>query len=76
MSEDRMNHQELTAAQLGIWYAQQLQPASPAYNIGEYLEIRGSLDLELFELALRQALNEVEVIHLRFWREREAVPVR
>ena len=32
----------MSAAQLGIWFAQRLDPLSAAYNIGEYLEIDGS----------------------------------
>jgi len=43
------------------------------FNIGEYLEIRGALDLGLFECALRQALSEVEAVHLRFRGEGEGL---
>ena len=39
---------ELMAGQLGIWRAQQLVPGDPVYNVGEYLDIRGELDAELF----------------------------
>ena len=42
----------LSSAQLGIWFAQKLNPSSPAYNIGEYIEIEGPIDLPLFERAL------------------------
>src|SRR5262245_37158372 len=43
----------LSVPQLGIWLAQHLDAASPAYNIGEYIEIQGQLDAALFEKALR-----------------------
>ncbi|GAA0134025.1 non-ribosomal peptide synthetase DhbF [Paenibacillus sp. YSY-4.3] len=59
-------HYPLTGAQSGIWFAQQLDPDNPIYNTGEYIEIRGSLRLELFEQALRRAVAEAETLHLRF----------
>ena len=40
-----------------------IQPSS-AYNIGEYLEIRGSIEAKLFERALRQVVNETEALHV------------
>ncbi|WP_181143564.1 non-ribosomal peptide synthetase [Streptomyces cinnamoneus] len=58
--------QELTAAQLGIWTAQQLHPDNPIYNVGEYMEISGELDIELFERSLRLALSEAESLHIHF----------
>ena len=56
----------LTGAQSGIWFAQQLEPDSSVYNVAEYLEIRGPLDRERFERALRQAIGEAECLHVRF----------
>ncbi|WHX50987.1 amino acid adenylation domain-containing protein [Paenibacillus woosongensis] len=56
----------LTGAQSGIWFAQQLDPGNPIYNTGEYIEIRGSLRLELFEQALRRGVAEAETLQLRF----------
>ncbi|MFE7898205.1 SDR family oxidoreductase [Streptomyces sp. NPDC057424] len=56
----------LTGAQEGIWYGQQLGPRSPAYNTGEYLEIHGPLDRDLFETALRRTVSETEALGLRF----------
>jgi len=55
----------LSTAQLGIWFAQQLNPSSPAYNIGEYLEIHGPLDAVLFERALRQVVAETEALRVQ-----------
>ena len=57
---------ELTAAQLGVWYAQQFGPDNPVYNVGGYLEITGPLDMSLFEAALRQTVDETDALHLRF----------
>ena len=54
------------SGQRGIWYAQQLYPDAPVYNVGEYLEIHGDLDVGLFEEAARRTLGEIEACHLRF----------
>ena len=45
----------LSAAQLGIWMAQQTDPENPSYNIAEYVEISAAIDPGLFVAALRQA---------------------
>jgi Condensation domain len=63
---------ELTASQLGIWYAQQLNADNPMYNQGGCVEIRGDLDLRLFEAALRRSVSEAEAFHLRFCGDDEA----
>ena len=34
-------------AQLGIWVAQMLDPRSPVYNIAEYIEIVGPIELDV-----------------------------
>ncbi len=54
----------LTQAQQGIWLGQQLHGQSPLYNTGECLEIRGSLDVALFEQALRQVISETDALHM------------
>ena len=56
----------LSSAQLGIWFAQKLNPSSSAYNIGEYIEIDGPLVLPLFERALRQVVGEAQSLRLQF----------
>ncbi|MEV4140937.1 amino acid adenylation domain-containing protein, partial [Dactylosporangium sp. NPDC049742] len=56
---------ELMSGQLGVWYAQQFAPASPAYNLGEYTELRGALDVELFADALRHTLDEAHAYRIR-----------
>ncbi|MEV4447645.1 amino acid adenylation domain-containing protein, partial [Streptomyces mirabilis] len=65
---------ELMSGQLGIWYAQQLGPDNPVYNVGEYLEIHGELDLELFVDALRRTLDEADTCRLRFREEADGTP--
>jgi hypothetical protein len=56
----------LSAAQLGIWFAQRINPSSPAYNIGEYIEIHGSIDPAMFERALQTVISEVDVLRVQF----------
>src|SRR5690242_3214385 len=56
----------LSTAQLGIWFAQQITPGSAAYNIGEWIEIHGSIDPQLFEQALRRVILEAEALRLHF----------
>ena len=56
---------DLTAGQLEIWHAQQLSTDSSLYNIGEYLEIRGHVDIGLFEAALRVTIREAEATRIR-----------
>ncbi|AGC45607.1 non-ribosomal peptide synthetase [Myxococcus stipitatus DSM 14675] len=56
----------LSAAQHGIWVGQQLDLASPIYNAGECIELRGSLVAEHFEAAVRQTVDEAEALHARF----------
>ncbi|MFE7528237.1 amino acid adenylation domain-containing protein, partial [Kitasatospora sp. NPDC057542] len=57
----------LTAAQREIWLAEQrARTAIPAYRIGEFLEIHGPVDPELFETALRGVVDEVDALHVGF----------
>nr|APD71949.1 non-ribosomal peptide synthetase 2 [Streptomyces sp.] len=55
----------LTAAQSGMWYAQALDPLSPAQNTAECLEIDGKVDPELFAAALRQVVAEADSLRVR-----------
>ncbi|MGN5649109.1 amino acid adenylation domain-containing protein [Bacillus sp. Brlt_9] len=56
----------LSSAQTGMWFAQQLDPLNPIYNTGEYVEISGNINQEIFELAVRNAVTEAEALHVRF----------
>ncbi|MEV2216025.1 amino acid adenylation domain-containing protein [Streptomyces sp. NPDC050997] len=55
----------LTAAQSGMWYAQALDPLSPAQNTAECLEIDGPLDPHLFAEALRRVTAEAQALRVR-----------
>ena len=49
---------DLTNTQAAIWLDQQLFPGKPIYNTGQFLAIRGALQFDLFETALRETIAE------------------
>ncbi|MEU6221328.1 amino acid adenylation domain-containing protein, partial [Streptomyces sp. NPDC047022] len=72
MSGTERELHELMTAQRGIWYAQQLSPDSSLYNVSEYLDIRGELDVDLFVTAVRRTADESDAFLLRFTGSTEA----
>ncbi|WP_194543865.1 amino acid adenylation domain-containing protein [Paenibacillus sp. JZ16] len=66
MLEREKERWSLSGAQLGIWYAQQLDPVNPIFNTAECIEIQGPVDPILFERALRQVVGEAEALHVHF----------
>ncbi|WP_406100395.1 amino acid adenylation domain-containing protein [Streptomyces sp. NBC_01013] len=48
-----------------MWYAQSLDPLSPAQNTAECLEIDGPLDPEVFAAALRRVVDEADALRVR-----------
>ncbi|WPW31002.1 condensation domain-containing protein [Streptomyces atratus] len=56
----------LTSAQSGIRFAQQLDASNPICNAGEYLEIHRSVDVAVFEAALRRVVAEAENLRVTF----------
>ncbi|WP_327260474.1 amino acid adenylation domain-containing protein [Streptomyces sp. NBC_01232] len=66
MTERPSQRLPLTGAQTGVWYGQRLDPDSPVYNVGQYVEIDGPLDAGLFVTALRQTVAESEALTARF----------
>ncbi len=61
----------LSAAQAGVWMAQQLHPDRAIFRIGELMRIAGPLDPALFETALRRTVEETDNLHLRFTEDDE-----
>ncbi|MGW1681155.1 amino acid adenylation domain-containing protein [Saccharopolyspora sp. NPDC002376] len=55
----------LSAAQAGIWFAQQLDQANPIFNTAERVEIHGPVEPERFAVALRRAVAEAESLRIR-----------
>ncbi|MEU5188110.1 amino acid adenylation domain-containing protein [Streptomyces klenkii] len=56
---------ELTRAQEGVLAAQRIDPDNPAYNVGQYVELRGAIDAAALEEALRRTLAEADGLHVR-----------
>ncbi len=54
----------LTVAQSAIWLDQQLFAGRPIYNTGQALTIRGTLRIDLFEIALRETVAESPCLRL------------
>ncbi|MFD4799329.1 amino acid adenylation domain-containing protein [Streptomyces anulatus] len=60
----------LLAAQREIWFAeQQLGHGNSVYQVGEYLDLRGAFDAQLFESALRAVVADLDTVHSRFYQE-------
>src|SRR5580698_6103027 len=59
----------VSVSQSGIWFAQKLDPSATAFNLGQYCEIDGDLDLQIFEQAIRQVLGEAECLRAQFYEE-------
>ncbi|MEV0033824.1 amino acid adenylation domain-containing protein [Nocardia sp. NPDC050793] len=62
----------LSPAQLGMWYAQQLDPSVPL-NEAQYIEMRGPLDIDTLVEVGHRAAHEFESALLRFG-ERDSRP--
>ncbi|MFJ1616878.1 condensation domain-containing protein [Streptomyces sp. NPDC088251] len=66
MSEHGSVRLPVSAAQMGVWVAQQLSPDSPLYNCATCFEISGRLDAELLTEAVRRTVAETEALPVRF----------
>ncbi|MFC7447922.1 amino acid adenylation domain-containing protein [Rhodococcus daqingensis] len=56
----------VTAAQSEVWVAQQLAPASPAYNISLTIEVNGPLDIARAVESVYMTIRRAEALHVRF----------
>ncbi|GLU48920.1 non-ribosomal peptide synthetase [Nocardiopsis ansamitocini] len=66
MADHSASRLPLTAAQAGVWYAQQVDVTNPVYNVGQYVDIPAALDPRLLAAALRKAVAEAEALRTRF----------
>lgn len=62
----RLDLHPLTEPQEGLWYAQALDPDNPILNTGQYLDLRGEIDLTALMQALQATIDESEALRLRF----------
>ncbi|WP_461020440.1 condensation domain-containing protein, partial [Streptomyces daliensis] len=63
----------LSDCQEGIWLAQRIENTRALYNVGQFTEIRGVLDVEVFEAALRRVVAETETLGVRFVEDGDGV---
>lgn len=58
--------EDVSAAQMGIWVGQQLQPKSSMYNAAECIELRGILNLHTFTQAIQCTVTETAALNILF----------
>ncbi len=66
LSDDSAGRLDLTPAQRGIWYAQQLAPKNPMYQIGQFVEILGPMDEAVLAAAVAQAVAGTDALNQVF----------
>jgi enterobactin synthetase component F len=64
----------LTAAQRGIWFAQQRDPRSPAFVTADCVRASPTIDAQRLAHAVGAALREAEGLHARFGEEDDGAP--
>lgn len=64
---------DVSAAQRSMWFGQRLDPAGPAYNVGEYTEIHGPVDPVRFRAAVQQVVAATETLRARFTADDDTV---
>ncbi len=52
-------------AQLGLWYAQRLDPSNPVFNTAQYVELHGPLNVAALASAVRDAMREADGLAVR-----------
>ncbi|WP_030737739.1 non-ribosomal peptide synthetase [Streptomyces sp. NRRL S-31] len=66
----------LTAAQHGVWVAQQLDPGSPLFVCGVHVDTAAPFDPGLLDRAVRQTVAETEALRVRFTDDGDTVRQR
>ncbi|MEU3474820.1 amino acid adenylation domain-containing protein, partial [Rhodococcus sp. NPDC006774] len=66
---------ELTAAQLGVWAAEQVSPDADAFRISQLVWLDDDVDVAIFSRAVSMAGSEAEVFGLRPNNGADGVPV-
>jgi len=64
--EQRQTGLPLSFAQQRLWFLDQLEPGSSAYNIPESLRLRGELDQDALERMLTEIVRRHEVLRTSF----------
>ncbi|OGI11425.1 MAG: hypothetical protein A2Y40_09545 [Candidatus Margulisbacteria bacterium GWF2_35_9] len=63
----------LTLHQKDIWFDQKIHENEPLYNIGGYMDIKGSFDIGLFQTAINHLILNNDALRLIFFEE-EGIP--
>ncbi|WP_017796090.1 amino acid adenylation domain-containing protein [Oceanobacillus kimchii] len=63
---ETMKNYPLSDAQAGIWFAHQLDTTSASYNMGEYVEIKNSMNVALFIESIKQVVKETDSLHMKY----------
>lgn len=58
-----------SSAQEFMWFAVQLDPSGPSYNVPYRLSLTGRLDVEKLELALRDVTDRHQALRTTFWHD-------
>jgi len=58
--------QPLTPAQAGVWFALQIDPGTPVYNLAQYLDVHGRVDAAALQEAIHRAERECGAFDVRF----------
>ncbi|MFI7409575.1 amino acid adenylation domain-containing protein [Streptomyces sp. NPDC049627] len=69
MSNEADSTLPLSESQEGIWLARRIEGSRGFYTIGQHVEILGPLHTGAFEDALRRAVEETEILRVRFVEE-------
>ncbi len=68
--EDQEKSPPLSAAQLGLWFAQRIDPTDPIYQPRAVdRKIHGPVNSSLFKAAVKQAVIDTEAVRVRFIEE-------
>jgi amino acid adenylation domain-containing protein/non-ribosomal peptide synthase protein (TIGR01720 family) len=63
---DRSLPVPLSYSQQRMWFLWQMEPDSPAYNVGGMVRLQGRLDIECFEAALQALIQRHETLRTTF----------
>ncbi|MCO1334528.1 amino acid adenylation domain-containing protein [Microbulbifer sp. OS29] len=63
------NTYPLVGPQVGIWLADQLSESSNAFSVAQYVEIMGSINIDLLSQAIHIGLCEADTIHSEYHQE-------
>ncbi len=60
----KLHEYSLTPYQQDIWIKQQIYPKNALYNIGGYMEIKGKIDLDIFQKSINILIEENDALRI------------